>query len=169
MKKLLIVVDYQNDFVTGSLGCGKAAEDLYDGIVKKILEFEESGGELLFTVDIHGDDYLKTQEGKVFAPHCIRGTKGAELYKLGSYAKNILEKSSFGSTDIKDHPLVLWADEIELCGIATNVCVLSNAIILKNFCSDKAISVIESLTASFDKDLHDAGIKVMRSMGIKII
>ncbi len=169
MKKLLIVVDYQNDFVTGSLGCGKMAEDLYDGIVKRIKEVENSGGQVLFTLDIHGDEYRSTEEGKLFAPHCIRGTVGAQLHKLEEFAKNKLEKSSFGSTDIKDNPLVEWADEIEMCGIATNVCVLSNAVILKNFKSEKVISIIESLCASFEKDLHDAAIKVMKSMGIKII
>ncbi len=169
MNKLLIVVDYQNDFVTGSLGCGKDAIDLYEGIVSKIREVKSSGGQVLFTLDIHGDEYANSPESKVFVPHCIKGTDGAQLYRVSEFAENTLEKSSFGSPKIKDHPLVDWADEIEICGIATNVCVISNAIILNSFCVNKKISVIESLSASFAKDLHDAAIKVMGSIGINII
>lgn len=175
MKKVLVVVDYQNDFVEGALGFDKA-KILEDGIKKRVLSTLKDGGYVFFTLDTHGDDYLYTREGK-FLPvlHCIKGTPGHKLY--GSISEltahkntKTVEKSRFGAETLA-HEIkkVLEApDVISLCGVVTNMCVISNAVLLQTAFENTEIEIIEPLCASFDENLHREAIDVMRSLQMHI-
>ena len=135
MKKLLIVIDYQNDFVIGSLGFPKA-ESLEYRIAEKIKKYRDNGDEIIFTFDTHDDHYLSTQEGQHLpVKHCIEGTDGWKLY--GSIAalqekgdKNF-KKTSFGSSELFHYLCSSSYESIEFVGVVTNICVISNAILAK--------------------------------------
>jgi nicotinamidase-related amidase len=129
--KYLIVVDMQNDFITGSLG-SKLAEMIVPNVVEKVKNYE---GTVIFTRDTHFSDYMKTQEGKNLpVQHCIKDTTGWEICnELKPYANKVIDKITFGSVDlpnvIKEYGEEI--EEIELCGLCTDICVISNAMILK--------------------------------------
>jgi nicotinamidase-related amidase len=142
MRRALVVVDYQNDFVTGSLG-SLQAEAIEGNIVSKIEEYLNAGGEIFFTMDTHDSDYLETDEG-IHLPieHCIKGTPGWNIFgKVAEYQAmgRTIEKGTFGSFDIIEH--LKGFDEIEVCGVATNVCVLVNAVLLKTAYPDSKVIV----------------------------
>lgn len=169
MKKLLIVVDFQNDFVDGSLGFPEA--DLLDEkICRKINEYEND--EIIYTLDTHYENYMNTQEGKNLPiPHCVKGTDGHALYgKTKKLLKNkrCFEKNTFPSLELgkylegKDYCI------IELCGLVSNICVLSNAVIAKAACPEAEIIVDSRLTAGADKELHSKALDVMRGLQITV-
>ena len=129
----LVIVDYQNDFVDGALGFA-GAELLEPLIVEKINKCRQEGGKVIFTLDTHGGDYLDTSEGrKLPVPHCIKGTVGHKLY--GEVAKNVrgdelvIEKPSFGSLELAEVLKNGGFDEVEFCGLVTDICVVSNVIL----------------------------------------
>ena len=171
MKKLLIVVDYQNDFVDGALGF-QGAEKLAPVIAQKINDYHQNG-EVVFTLDTHGEDYLTTNEGRHLpVPHCIRYTKGHELYppikalKLDS--DRTFEKPVFGSAELFDFLRNSEYEKVELCGLVTDICVISNAIIAKTALPEAEIVVDQKAVASFDPEKHKAAIEVMKSVQITI-
>jgi nicotinamidase-related amidase len=169
MPRALVVVDYQNDFVDGSLG-SQAARDMEDRIASKIEEYLERGDRVVFTLDTHGEGYLQTDEGRrIPVEHCIRGTRGWEVHgKAAGYtgSARTVEKGAFGSLDLIGE--VEGCDEIELCGVATNVCVMANAAILKAAYPESRVSVDSRCVASYDADLHGKALDVMRSMSIDV-
>jgi nicotinamidase-related amidase len=186
MKKILLIVDYQNDFITGSLGFEKAKE-LDKGIAAKIKEYTDIKDYVVFTMDTHDapEKYLKTQEGmKLPIPHCQVGTTGWDLYgETGKIIKehyndsNVIgiEKVTFGSVELVDKLRFIgnkapFGDKIyiEVVGVVTNMCVISNAIIAKAALPEAKISVIESLCASNDNKLHQEALDVLQSMQINI-
>ncbi|WP_238881626.1 cysteine hydrolase family protein [Clostridium sp. YIM B02551] len=177
MKKLLVVIDYQKDFVDGALGF-KKAETLEDGIYNKVNKYLHERHKVLFTYDTHHDNYLETREGKNLPViHCIEGTKGHELFgKLKEFVKvkNTLHynKGSFGIS-----PKVMLKiakelgeniDEIEMVGVVTNMCVISNVVIFQSQYTNANISVDASLCASFDDELHDKALDVIESLQVKV-
>ena len=173
MKKLLIVVDYQNDFVSGSLGFPKAAE-LEAAIASKILQYRESGGDVAFTFDTHGEDYLSTQEGKNLpVTHCVRGTGGWELY--GRIAGLMKEgdrrflKPAFGSGELFDYLRSSDYESIELAGVVSNICVISNAVLAKTALPEAVVTVDSACVASNDESLNEAALKVMAGLQIVIL
>ena len=173
MKKCLIVVDYQNDFVSGSLGFPEAAA-LEPGIADKIRQYRECGGEVVFTFDTHGADYLQTQEGrKLPVAHCVQGTQGHDLY--GEPATLALEsdktfiKYTFGSDGLFDYLRQTPYESIELVGLVSNICVISNAILAKTAQPETPIIVDASCTASYDTHLHQAALDVMSGLQIEVI
>ena len=170
MPKCLIVVDYQNDFVSGSLGFA-GAELLDSKIAKKIQEYRANGDVVMFTLDTHGEDYLKTQEGKNLpVPHCIQGTEGHELY--GETKKLILEsdkrfyKPSFGSGELYEYLKEMPFESIELVGLVSNICVISNAILAKTAQPETPIMVDLDCIAGHDPKLHEAAVAVMEGLQI---
>ncbi|MDR2698569.1 MAG: cysteine hydrolase [Candidatus Methanoplasma sp.] len=169
MPRALVVVDYQTDFVTGSLGSPQA-EAIEGNIVSKIEEYLESGGEVFFTRDTHGGDYLSTDEGAhIPVEHCVRGTPGWHIYgKVSGYLSRakIIEKGTFGSLEMIRE--LNGFDTIEICGVATNVCVIANAVILKTAYPDSRVTVDPECVASYDEDLHRKALDVMRSLSIDI-
>ena len=173
MKKLLIVVDYQNDFIDGALGF-PGAEKLSPVIAGKIKAARENGADVIFTLDTHSDNYLETSEGRHLpVPHCIKGTKGHELREeikaLVSPGDRIIEKPSFGSSELFD--ILRGSDytDIELCGLVTDICVVSNAIIAKTALPEADVTVDSSAVASFDTAKHDAALAVMKSVQINVL
>lgn len=170
MKKLLIVVDYQNDFVNGSLGFD-GAEKLDDLICTKIEEYKND--EIVYTLDTHTDDYMNTFEGKNLpVPHCIKGSDGHALY--GNTAKKLegkkfFEKQTFPSLDLGKYLEGKDYDVIELCGLVSSICVLSNAVIAKAACPEAEIIVDSRLTDSADKEMHKKALDVMKNLHITIL
>ncbi|MEG1153768.1 MAG: isochorismatase family cysteine hydrolase [Ruthenibacterium sp.] len=179
MKNILIVIDYQNDFVTGSLG-NPAAAALEDGIAEKVQQHLEKGGAVLFTRDTHTEDYLTTREGK-FLPvsHCIKGTDGWGLYgKLARYESNtrdnvaIINKPTFGCAALPAEVEALCGGEpssIEICGVVTDICVISNAVLLHSAFLNAKISIHQALCAAATEEGHKRAIAVLAGMGYHIV
>lgn len=173
MKKCLIVIDYQNDFVSGSLGFQKAA-GLDEKIACKIREYHNRGDHVLFTLDTHGEDYLKTREGQYLPViHCIKETEGHKLFGITgencTADDRCFEKMTFGSDALYEHLKKTPYACIEVVGVVTNICVISNVILAKTAQPETDIRIDVSCVASNDEDLHEAALKVMESLQIKII
>ncbi len=172
-KKLLIVVDYQKDFVDGSLGFPKAVE-LEDAIYNKIVEYKEKGEEVIFTYDTHHEQYLSTQEGrKLPVEHCIKGTEGWELYGRINSVKGqedvSFEKVTFGSLELANYLKDRAFDSIELVGLVSNICVISNGVLAKAALPEAEIIVDANCTASFDDAMNDKVLDVMEGLQFKVI
>ncbi len=173
MRKCLIVVDYQNDFVSGTLGYPEAAA-IEANIANKIAEYRGRGDEIIFTLDTHGKDYLQTQEGQNLpVPHCIDNTPGHALYgqvaQLRADGDRIFRKNTFGSGALYEYLKENPFDSIELLGVVSNICVISNAIPAKTAQPETPIIVASACTASNDAKLHQAGLDVMAGLQIKVI
>lgn len=168
MARLLIVVDMQNDFITGSLA-NKDAQAIVEPMVEYIKNFE---GDVCYTYDTHTKDYLNTTEGKLLPiEHCIDGTDGWFINsKIYSAAKSIwhVEKPTFGYKDWDKESLDGY-DEIIMIGTCTDICVISNALIIKAQYPDIPIKVIGSLCAGLTPEKHNAALEVMRSCQIEVI
>lgn len=170
--KALVVVDYQVDFVNGSLGF-PGAEKLEPVILSKIEECHRSGGQVIFTLDTHAENYLSTAEGrKLPIPHCIKGTPGHALY--GEVARAVgqddivIEKPAFGSLELADLLKRLSPEEVELCGLVTDICVISNAIIAKAALPESRVCVDPAACAAADPEAHKRALKVMAGVQIDV-
>ena len=165
----LIVVDMQNDFITGSLG-SKQAQAIVPRVVEKVKNFD---GTVIFTRDTHGLNYLKSREGRHLpVEHCIKNTRGWEICdELKPYAETVVDKVSFGSLDLPDAIKKCRAkiEEIELCGLCTDICVISNAMILKAAFPETDIVVNGSLCAGVTEKSHETALKSMQAVQIKVI
>ena len=139
MNKILIVVDMQNDFVSGSLGTAEAR----DIVTKLRAKLDSFDGDVIFTRDTHNEDYLKTNEGKHLpVEHCIKGSWGWEIIdELKPYVKKVIDKPTFGSTELVDYLKTKNYDSFELCGLCTDICVVSNALLIKANFYEAEISV----------------------------
>lgn len=173
MKKALIVVDYQKDFVNGSLGFPKA-ETLDKAIVAKILEYRSSGDDIIVTLDTHAGSYLETQEGKKLPViHCVHGTAGWNLF--GETAKQIretdrkFEKGTFGSLALAEYLKGQGYDQVELVGVVSNICVISNAVLAKAALPESLIIVDAACTASNDDTMNEKALDVMDGLQIEIV
>lgn len=171
MKELLIVVDFQNDFVYGSLGF-PGAERLEGPICNKILAYRRAGQTVVFTMDTHDTKYLETREGrKLPVPHCLSGSKGWELYgRVKDLSEGCLcfEKNTFGSDKLFDYLRLQLFDRIELVGLVSNICVLVNAALAGAASPDSVVSVDASCTASFDPSLHEKTLDVLSGIQVEI-
>lgn len=174
MKNSLIVVDMQNDFIDGSLGT-KEAELIVDNVVEKINNFD---GEVFATLDTHFENYLNTAEGKKLpVEHCIKGTYGWEinpkvLSALQSKGYTAVEKLTFGSVDLPRLIKEKAGEEelkIELVGLCTDICVVSNALLLKANFPEAEISVDKSCCAGVTVKAHNEALNTMQSCQIDII
>lgn len=172
MKKLLIVVDYQKDFVDGALGFeGAAALDKV--IAEKVRAYQEAGDDVVVTLDTHGDDYPYTQEGqRLPIAHCLRYTGGWRMY--GETARltedcRAFEKPTFGSAGLFAYLCQYRYSSIELCGLVSNICVISNAVLAKTAQPDTEIIVDAAATGSADAELNLAALKVMAGLQISVL
>lgn len=166
MKKLLIVVDMQEDFISGALGSEQAR-----AIVPAVRRLVEEASSVVYTQDTHGADYAERQEGrKLPVPHCIRGTRGweilPEVYKKGS---RIFEKGTFGSLPLAEYAKREGFDEITLCGVCTDICVVSCAMLLKAYLPETEIRVVADACAGVTPEKHAAALETMRSCQITVI
>lgn len=171
--KALVVVDFQKDFVDGALGFS-GAEKLEPLILSKIDDCRRSGGQVIFTLDTHGEDYLTTAEGrKLPVVHCVKGTPGHEIYGGVAGAVQpedvVIEKPAFGSLELGDYLRRLSPDEVELCGLVTDICVVSNAIIAKSALPESRIVVDSTACAAADPAAHENALAVMRGVQIDVI
>lgn len=171
MKKILIVVDMQNDFIDGSLGT-KEAVAIVDKVSKKIDKERENGTSVIFTRDTHQENYLQTQEGK-FLPveHCIKDTKGWQISShLNVGDSLVVDKPSFGSMELAEKvaSMVDGETEIELCGLCTGICVISNAFILKARLPENPISVDSTCCACVSPESHLRALESMKTCQIVV-
>ena len=169
MTKLLIVVDMQNDFITGALGSPRA-QAILPAVKAKIEGYKLNGDDILFTRDTHRDDYMATQEGKYLPiPHCIEGTHGHAIANgLDVEGCGILDKPNFGSLELAKKVGGNY-DEVELCGLCTDICVVSNALILKAQIPETKIIVDSRCCAGVTEESHDAALLTMKMCQVDVI
>jgi len=182
MKRLLIVVDYQNDFVDGALGFD-GAELLDERIARKIDEYREAGDDIAFTFDTHHKDYLETQEGrKLPVPHCLEGSQGHALYGQVATKQQdhdeVFLKPTFGSSALFERLVSRQAvadglgaqpfASIELVGLVSSMCVLSNAVIARTACPNVPIIVDASCTAAPDPAMNEKALDVLENLQIEV-
>ena len=166
MKKTLIVVDMQNDFIDMALGTQEAVA-IVPNVKAKIAQYVENGDEIIFTRDTHFENYLETPEGKKLpVPHCIKGTKGWEIAD-GLYVEGckIIDKPNFGWPNWKEESL----ENVELIGLCTDICVVSNALIIKASFPDAQVTVDKSCCAGVTPDSHNAALVTMQMCQIDVI
>lgn len=165
--KTLVVVDMQNDFVTGSLGT-KEAEAIVPKVKEKIENAIANGDIVIFTRDTHKADYLSTQEGKNLpVEHCIEGTWGWEIVDGVDVSNCIhVNKPTFGSVELNDF---VKTKEVELVGLCTGICVLSNAILLKAFYTERVVTVDASCCACVTPESHKTALAAMKLCQVNVI
>lgn len=181
MRKLLVVVDYQNDFVEGALGFPKA-KTLDSGIAQTIQTYLMNGDCVLFTYDTHTQQYLQTREGKKLpVAHCISHTEGWQLYgetrkiaNTDGYQNQIyrIEKPTFGMPPAALDAFGKTIGEIQdiiVVGVVTNMCVISNAIMLQAQWPEAQITIDAALCAGFDENLHEKALDIMESLQMQVI
>lgn len=167
--KYLIVVDMQVDFINGALGSDLAVA-IVPNVVEKVKSFD---GKVIFTRDTHFKDYMNTQEGKNLpVPHCIKDTDGWQICdELKPYVDIIIDKLTFGSIELPDfiksfnEPI----EKIELCGLCTDICVISNAVVLKAAFPEVPIAVDSSCCAGVTVESHNNALNAMKVLQIEII
>ena len=167
--KFLIVVDMQVDFITGALG-SEHAKKIVPNVVDKVKNYN---GKIIFTRDTHYENYFTTQEGKKLPVlHCVKDTDGWQICsELAPYVKNVVDKITFGSVDL---PSIIKSygediEEIELCGLCTDICVISNAMVLKTAFPETKIIVDSSCSAGVTIKSHNTALEAMKSVQIEII
>ena len=174
MKNFLVVVDMQNDFVDGALGSAEAVA-IVPNVVDKIKNFD---GEIFVTLDTHFDNYMETAEGKKLpVPHCIKGTNGWELNPevakaLEGKKHTVVEKLTFGSVDLPKLMKEAAGEEVfsaELIGLCTDICVVSNALLLKAAFPEADIFVDAAACAGVTPQKHEAALETMRSCQITVL
>ena len=165
MKKTLIVVDMQNDFIDGSLGT-KEASAIVENVKNKIAQYYNAGDEIIFTRDTHQKDYLETNEGRHLpVEHCIEGTEGWKIAEgLEVPGAIYINKPSFGYPDWKEYHL----EEVEIVGLCTDICVVSNALIIKALYPEIKVSVDASCCAGVTPQSHEAALTTMRMCQVEV-
>ena len=175
MNRYLFVIDYQNDFVDGALGF-PGAEKLDEKIAAKVRQYGK--GHVLFTRDTHFENYLDTREGKNLpVVHCVKDTPGWQVYgetakALEEVAAKSIDKLVFGMDVTGPATAAVLpesADEIELVGLVSNICVVSNAVVLQSKYPEATIIVDAACTDSFDKGLHEKVLDVLTGFQVKVI
>lgn len=178
-RNVLVVVDMQNDFITGALGTAEA-QAIVDSVVKRILDFD---GLILYTLDTHTEKYLETREGqKLPVPHCIAGTDGwapnaavwmALMHKNVADEQHMIAKDTFGgvSLPMRIHEMLGGSDpeEITLVGLCTDICVISNALLVKAFYPEAAITVDAAACAGATPEGHKTALAAMKACQIDIV
>ena len=166
MKKTLIVVDMQKDFIDGALGT-KEAVAIVDNVKKKIAMYKENGDEIIFTRDTHQENYMETNEGKHLpVVHCIEGTDGWKIGEgLEVEGALYIDKPSLGYMNWKDYDL----EEVEIIGLCTDICVVSNALIIKATYPEIKVIVDASCCAGVTPETHKAALTTMKMCQVEVI
>lgn len=172
MRELLVVVDMQTDFVDGALGT-KEAQNIVENVVDKVKSAKKCGKDIIFTMDTHQENYPETQEGKKLpVAHCIKGSKGWEIIpKLQELTQDcmIVEKPSFGSIQLAHIAARGQYERIELVGLCTDICVISNAMILKSSLPEAEIFVDANCCAGVSPESHRNALEAMKMCQIEIL
>lgn len=166
MKKTLIVVDMQKDFIDGSLGT-KEAVAIVENVKRKIAQYRENGDEIIFTRDTHQQNYLETNEGKHLpVMHCIEGTEGWKIAEgLEVPGAIYIDKPGFGYMNWKDYHL----EEVEIVGLCTDICVVSNALIIKATYPEIKVVVDASCCAGVTPESHRAALMTMKMCQVEVV
>lgn len=169
-KKLLVVVDMQNDFIGGALGT-KEAQNILPAVRARIADARKEGEEVAFTRDTHGEEYLSTQEGKNLpVPHCIAGTAGHEIAAgLCLAGERVFDKPAFGSIELAAYVKERGFAAVELVGVCTDICVISNALLIKAFCPEAEVCVRAGCCAGVTPQSHQTALAAMRACQVKIL
>ena len=176
MRNILIVVDMQKDFVTGALASAEA-QAILPKVKEKIEVYDRAGKEIIFTRDTHGEDYMQTNEGKHLpVPHCIKGTDGwqicAELTDGITSEYKTVDKPTFGFLGWKDVLASETADgsdlDIEMIGVCTDICVVSNTLILKALYPEATVRVDAGCCAGVTPEAHTAALLTMRACQVDV-
>lgn len=173
MKNILIAVDMQKDFIDGALGT-KEAEAIVDNVARTVKNFD---GEVIFTRDTHYDNYMDTQEGKNLpVPHCIKDTEGWQIDKKlaaiidADSSIKIFDKPTFGSVELAEYLKRSGGiEKVTLIGLCTDICVISNALLIKAYLPETEVSVIESCCAGVTPESHKNALEAMKMCQIKIV
>ncbi len=165
MKKLLVVVDMQRDFVTGALSTAEA-----QAIVPRVKALAEAAENVVYTADTHGENYMETREGRHLpVKHCIKGTEGweilPEVYRAGA---PVFEKPAFGSLSLAEYIRAEGYDDITFCGVCTDICVVSNVLLVKAMLPEAEVRVISSACAGVTPQLHEAALATMKSCQVTV-
>ena len=165
MKRTLIVIDMQNDFIDGTLGT-KEAVAIVPAVRRKIEEYRSRGDEVIFTRDTHGGDYLQTPEGKKLpVVHCVKGTPGWQIEaSLPTQSCRIIDKPTFGYAHWEEFSF----EAVELAGLCTDICVVSNALILKALFPEAEISIDAACCAGVTPQSHAAALTTMKMCQIDV-
>lgn len=173
MSSCLIVVDMQNDFIDGALGF-PGATAVVTAVEQKLHLAVNEGIDVYFTLDTHDADYLRNEEG-TYLPvvHCQKGTPGHRLHPriepYLSHAAAVFEKPTFGSLALANHLKTKAYDKVEICGLVSNICVLSNAVMVKSALPDAHLVVDSKATASYDDSLHAAALALLKSIHVEVL
>lgn len=181
MTDMLIVVDMQRDFVTGPLGSAEARA-IVPAVAARIRRATEEGTQVVFTLDTHDTDYMETREGRFLpVPHCIQGSEGwalePEIAKECKRGMISFEKPTFGSTALMHHVAAVAAAKgcvsgkglrVELCGVCTDICVVSNALLLKAALPEADLIVDSALCAGVTPEKHEAALETLRSCQVEV-
>ena len=172
MERCLIVVDYQKDFVDGSLGF-PGGREIGAGIAGRIRTARERGEDVIFTQDTHEDDYADTHEGKRLpVRHCLRGTPGWEIAEpVAALVRDddlVLEKETFGSSALFDYLRDRDYREVEICGLVTDICVVANAVLARTALPQADIIVSAALTDAADPKKKEAALEILRSLHVDV-
>lgn len=177
MSKVLVVVDMQNDFITGSLGT-KEAQGIVESVVAKIESYKEAGVKILYTRDTHHEDYLQTSEGKKLpVEHCIKGTWGWQLAdpiaKTVVSSAQLYDKGTFGCIELGEKMKQLAEEdtslEIEVIGLCTDICVISNVLLIKANVPEVEITVDAKCCAGVTPESHQNALEAMKMCQINIV
>lgn len=165
MKKLLVVVDMQNDFVDGALGTAEA-KAIVPAVVEKVVEAINAHTDVVFTRDTHGENYLDTKEGQMLpVPHCIWGTEGWQIIpQLQKYTvdRPVFDKHTFGCVALMSYAAAGNFDQIEVIGLCTDICVISNVMLLKAALPEAEIIVDSSCCAGVTPQSHANALAAMK-------
>ena len=168
--KLLAVIDMQNDFIDGALGT-KEAEAIVPAVKARIEECRRDGWDVVFTRDTHTKDYLNTQEGRNLpVVHCVKDTDGWAIRDgLAVDSDRVFDKPAFGSVELMRAARDWQPDEIELVGLCTDICVISNAMLLKAALPETPVAVRAACCAGVTPESHDNALAAMRMCQIEIV
>lgn len=170
MKKVLVVIDMQNDFIDGILGSPEA-QKILPRVCERIEDAIKNNYDIIFTKDTHSADYLNTEEGKKLPiKHCIKGSYGWEFPDaLKIYAKNVIEKGQFGTLKLVDYLQNDKPEIVEILGLCTDICVINNAMIIKAALPESKIFVNSACCAGTSPENHLTALSAMSACHIDII
>ena len=169
--KILCVIDMQNDFIDGALGTAEAVA-IVDSVREKIEKYRQNGDTVIFTRDTHYENYMDTAEGKKLpVPHCIKGTDGWQIsHKLPVGDSTVIDKPTFGSVELSEYVASLDdVEAIEVIGLCTDICVISNVLLLKARLPEVAICVDSRCCAGVTPGSHGNALEAMKMCQIEIL
>ena len=172
MARVLCVIDYQVDFVTGLMGSSDA-DAIAPALSARIREYLSRGDVVCFTRDVHDPtSYPGSCEGRHIPAHCVKGTPGCELDARIlplSEGCRVFDKETFASQEMAEFVASLHPDEVEIAGVATNICVLSNAVLIRTLLPDARVVVDRTCVASYDRSLGEASLAVLASICVDVV